>query len=176
MASCGYCGTTILFGGVREGALRFCNNKCRQNAYILRVAQTVPEAQVARQVEEVFRGNCPKCRGLGPIDVHRVHRVWSALVLTSWSSSAQVSCRSCATKSQLGGVLFCLALGWWGIPWGFILTPVQIARNIAGMCAGPKSSQPSADLRKMVQVNLGAQILRNSRQTQGQGAPPQIKS
>jgi hypothetical protein len=174
MATCGYCGTTILFGGVRDGAQRFCNNKCHQSAYLLRVAQTIPASTVERQVEEVFRGNCPKCHGLGPNDLHKVHRVWSALVLTSWSSSGQVCCRSCATKSQLGGLFFCLFLGWWGFPWGLVMTPVQIARNIMGMCAGPDPSKPSDDLRKVVQVGLGARALQVGRQTAATAVPPPI--
>src|SRR5947208_3404803 len=105
MAKCGYCGSTIIMGGVRAGAQRFCNNKCHQNAYVLSVAQQVPPDMLERQMEEVFRGNCPECRGPGPIDVHKIHRVWSALVLTSWSSSQKVCCRSCATRSQIGSTL-----------------------------------------------------------------------
>lgn len=164
MAKCAYCGSTIIMGGVRAGDQRFCNDRCHQNAYILSVAQQVPPDVVDRQVEETFRGNCPKCRGLGPIDVHKVHRVWSALVLTSWDSTPRVCCRACATKGQLGGTLFSLLLGWWGFPWGFILTPVQIGRNIVGMCTGPDSSRPSADLRKLVQVSLGAELIRKRQQ------------
>jgi hypothetical protein len=117
---------------------------------------------VDRQVEEIFRGNCPKCRGLGPIDVHKVHQVWSALVLIRWTTKPQVSCRSCATKSQLGGVLFSAVFGWWGFPWGFILTPVQITRNVADMCKGPNPSKPSDALRKLVLVKIGAQALQKS--------------
>jgi hypothetical protein len=103
-------------GGLSSGTQRFCNKKCLTNGYVLSVAQKVPPDVVDRQVEEIFRGNCPKCRGLGPIDVHKVHQVWSALVVTRWTTTPQVSCRSCATKSQLGGVLFSSVLGWWGFP------------------------------------------------------------
>lgn len=173
MARCGYCGTSILFGGVRDGNNRFCNSKCHQSAYVLSVAQQAPADVLERETEEVFRGNCPKCRGLGPIDVHKVHRVWSALILTNWSSSQQVSCRSCAVKSQLGAVLFCLGLGWWGFPWGLILTPVQIARNIGGMCTRTDSSRPSPELRKLVQVMLGLKMIQASRQNAG-SAPPLV--
>jgi hypothetical protein len=171
MAKCGYCGSTI-FGGVRDGAQRFCNAKCRNNAYVLSVSKQVPPDVLERQVEEIFHGNCPKCRGLGPIDVHKVHRVWSALVVTRWTTNAQVSCRSCATKSQLGGAFFSILLGWWGFPWGLILTPVQITRNVAGMVRGPDSSRPSDNLRKLVQVNLGLQILQKQRQEAGKNPPP----
>ncbi len=161
MAKCGYCGSTILIGGVSSGTGRFCNSRCLTNAHVLKVAQQVPPEVVDRQVEEVFRGNCPKCRGLGPIDVHKVHRVWSALVFTRWTTTAHLSCRSCATKSQLGGALFSVVFGWWGFPWGLILTPVQLTRNVLGMCSGPDSSKPSADLRKLVMVNIASQAIQN---------------
>jgi hypothetical protein len=146
-------------GGVRSGAQRFCNNKCYQEFKALAYASVVPNDVLERKLEEVWRGNCPKCRGLGPIDVHRVHEVWSALVLTRWTSKAQISCRSCATKRQLGGVGFSLLFGWWGFPWGLVLTPVQITRNIAGLVRGPDASAPSPELRKLILVNLGAQTV-----------------
>jgi hypothetical protein len=173
MSKCSYCGTTILLGGVRQGNLQFCNTRCQQSAYLLQLAQTVPADVLERQMQEVFRGNCPKCNGLGPIDVHKVHQVWSALILTRWSSAQQVSCKSCATKSQLGGMFFSLALGWWGFPWGLILTPVQVVRNIAEICSGPDPAQPSPALRNLVLVNLGAKMAQASRTSAG-AAPPVI--
>jgi len=157
---CGYCGTSIIIGGVRGPAgERYCNQRCAQSAYILSVTKNVSEADLERKVEETWRGNCPKCRGLGPVDVHKAYEVWSALVLTRWSTQAQISCRSCATKRQLGGIAFSLVAGWWGFPWGLILTPVQVTRNLVAMSRGPDHSKPSANLRKTVLVNLGAQIL-----------------
>jgi hypothetical protein len=65
----------------------------------------------------------------------------------------------------LGGVLFSAVLGWWGFPWGLILTPVQITRNLAGMCAGPDPSKPSDTLRKLVLVKIGAQTLQKGQQS-----------
>ena len=174
MAQCGYCGTTILFGGVNHAGQKFCNNKCLQRGLILQAGQQVPADVLDRQIEEVFRGNCPKCNGPGPVDIHRIHRVWSALLLTNWSSSQQVSCRSCASKSQLGGIFFSLFFGWWGFPWGLILTPVQITRNIAGMCGGPDLSRPSADLKKLVQVNLGAKLIQASQRRAAPATPPPL--
>lgn len=159
MAKCGYCGSTILMGGVRSGDQRFCNSRCSQNARVLSVTQNIPTDVLERKIEEVWRGNCPKCKGLGPVDVHKVHEVWSILVLTRWTTKTQVSCHSCAIKRQLGGVAFSFFFGWWGFPWGLVLTPVQITRNIMGMSRGPDSAQPSDGLRKLVLVNLGANML-----------------
>jgi hypothetical protein len=87
------------------------------------------------------------------------------LVLTRWTTKAQVSCRSCATKRQLGGAAFSLGFGWWGFPWGLFLTPVQITRNVIGMSRGPDSARPSDDLRKLVLVNLGTQMLARQQAT-----------
>src|SRR5690242_2649580 len=98
MAKCAYCGSTIIIGGVKAGDQRFCNNKCQQGAYILSAARQVPPEVLERKVEEIFRGNCPKCKALGPVDVHKYYQVWSMLVLTRWTTNQQISCRSCAIK------------------------------------------------------------------------------
>jgi hypothetical protein len=39
LASCGYCGSTIIMGGVQAGGERFCNKKCAQDAQVLAVSQ-----------------------------------------------------------------------------------------------------------------------------------------
>jgi hypothetical protein len=171
MAKCGYCGSTIIMGGVHDGHERFCNNKCRQSFAILGLTRNVPADMLERKVEEVWRGNCPQCRGLGPIDVHKVYSVWSAIALTRWSTKSLVSCRSCATKRQLGGAVFSFFFGWWGFPWGLILTPVQVTRNIIAMSRGPDSSRASDALRRLVLVNLGAQMAANQ---QAKAAPPPV--
>ncbi len=176
MAKCDYCGSTIVIGGVRSGQQRFCNNKCATNAYVLNASQNLSPADIDRKVEEVWRGNCPKCNGTGPVDVHKFHQVWSALVLTRWTSNSQVSCRSCAVKRQAGAVAFSAVFGWWGFPWGLILTPVQVTRNIVGMASGPKSDAPSRELRKLIQVHLGSQVLASQQsQTRQFEAPPIIQ-
>lgn len=160
MAKCDYCGSTILFGGRREGALRFCNDKCQQEGILLAASQQVPAAVVQQHLWSVHQGSCPKCGGSGPVDVHTSHRVWSALVVTSWSSRPQVSCRSCGTKSQLADTVFSLVLGWWGLPWGFLMTPIQVGRNIAGVVGGPNPSQPSPQLEKILRLSMAAQAMR----------------
>lgn len=172
MAKCGYCNSTIIFGGVNAGAYKFCNATCHQNAYILSVTKTIPEDVVSRRVEEVWRGNCPKCSCMGPVDIHYVYEVWSAFVITRWTTSSQVSCHGCARKRQLGGIAFSLALGWWGFPWGLVLTPVQVTRNIIGMCGGPGVARPSENLRNFVLVSMGTQMIAAQKSA---AVPPVIK-
>src|SRR2546427_12406509 len=121
MTKCGYCGSRIFMGGVRSGDQRFCNKKCHQNAYVLSVTKNVPTEVIERKVEELWRGNCPKCRALGPVDVHKIYEVYSLLYVTRWTTRSQLSCRSCGTKRQLRGIMFSFFCGWWGFPWGLIL-------------------------------------------------------
>jgi len=159
MAKCDYCGSTILFGGKRQGDLRFCNATCAGRGSLLLISRQVPENIVNEAVLRVHQGLCPKCGGTGPVDVHVHHRVWSALVLTSWKSAPQISCRSCGVKSQMGDSVFSLVLGWWGFPWGLMVTPVQIGRNVFGMLRGPDPLKPSAKLEKAIRMNIAAQAI-----------------
>jgi len=95
MAKCDYCGSTIIFGGKRDANGRFCNQKCQGRGGLLALSRQIPEGAVQEQVWKFHQGPCPKCNGAGPVDVHVTHKVWSALYLTSWSSTPQTSCRSC---------------------------------------------------------------------------------
>jgi hypothetical protein len=51
-------------------------------------------------------------------------------------------------------VLFCLLLGWWGFPFGLILTPVQIIRNLWAIFCGPDPRYPSKALRNRVHTTI----------------------
>ena len=132
MARCAYCNSLLLFGGRKVGTYTFCNAKCQQGAHYLAIAQQIPEQTLLQAIQQLDQSGCPKCKGAGPVEVHTSHMVWSALVLTSWSSQPAVSCRSCGVKSQVGKAALSAVVGWWGFPWGLIMTPVQIGRNVVG--------------------------------------------
>jgi hypothetical protein len=164
MASCAYCNTTIIFGGTRSGDLRFCNDTCAQRGALASIADQLPQADVADFIGRVHQGNCPECSGPGPVDVHTSYRVWSALVLTQWSSRPLVSCKSCGTKQKLGDTAFSLFLGWWGFPWGILMTPVQLGKNIFALMKAPDPSSPSPALEKILRIHLAAQVVSRQRQ------------
>ena len=159
MATCAYCGSTIIFGGTRDGNLRFCNARCQQAGALLSISNRLPQSQVQESVWKVHQGACPKCGGSGPVDVHRSYRVWSALVLTRWSSSQQLSCRPCGLKKQMADAAFSLVLGWWGFPWGLILTPIQVGRNLVGVARPPEASRPSPQLEKVLRIAMARQAV-----------------
>lgn len=159
MRSCDNCGETILFGGVRHEDLRFCNANCLEQAEWVHAASTIPEVDVERRVREVHQGQCPKCLGAGPVDVHSSHWVYSALLWTSWGSRAELCCRACGNKTQWRDGAFSMLLGWWGAPFGLFITPVQLTRNFVGITGlkGPNDMEPSPELRRWVQRRLVAE-------------------
>jgi hypothetical protein len=160
MAKCSFCGSTVLFGGKKEGDFRFCNEKCRQKGRVLLTARQVPDDIVKEHAREIHTGVCPKCKERrGLVDVYTSHKVWSLILVTSWSSVPQVSCRSCGVKAMLSGTLSSLLLGWWGVPWGVFITPVQIAKNLWGLAHSDESADPSGKLEQIVRINIANQVL-----------------
>ncbi len=168
MASCAYCHATIILGGKRSGDLKFCNDQCLAAGEVLRSAGNIPAEAVEAHARKLLQGLCPQCQGAGPVEVFTAYRIWSALLMTSWRNEPHVCCRSCGTRHQLRSLLISVFLGWWGIPWGVILTPVQIVRNILGLLQRPDMNQPSRALESCARIELGAveAIVRT------QGRPP----
>jgi hypothetical protein len=160
MSKCAYCGATIVFGGSRVGDQRYCNSTCAQRGALLALSRQMPESVINQQVLTVHQGHCPQCGGSGPIDVHTSYKVYSFLVITRWMNTPQISCRPCGVKKQMTGLAISLVLGWWGFPWGLIMTPVQIVRNLSGAFSGPDPIRPSDQLERLVRVNIARKSLR----------------
>lgn len=158
MASCAACDATIFFGGKRNGDLRFCNARCEQNGLLSIRANEIPTDVVSKHLGELHRGNCPKCGGDGPVDVHTSYRIWSALVLTQYTSRPSICCQSCGTKQRLGDTAFSAVLGWWGFPWGILVTPIWIGRNVVGFFRNPDPTEPSPALEKIVRLHLASSV------------------
>jgi hypothetical protein len=158
MAACDYCGATILWGGTRDGDFVFCNETCHSNGVFVTLIDQIPPEISQTRLRQVHQGQCPECGGPGPVDVHTSHNVTSAFVMTWWNSKPKVCCRSCGVKNQLIGLVWSGALGWWGFPWGLIMTPIQLLRNLTGLVQPPDRSTPTPQLRKMVNLELASRL------------------
>jgi hypothetical protein len=159
MAKCGYCRSVIVAGGVRDGEQRFCNDRCHESGMLVALSHQLDPSDVRSAIAEVHQGACPRCGGSGPVDVTTSYKIWSALLVTSWSSSPEISRRSCGRKRQVRDLLVSAVAGWWGIPWGFIITPVQIARNLRGLFREYDPYQPSAQLESAVRIMLASEFV-----------------
>jgi endogenous inhibitor of DNA gyrase (YacG/DUF329 family) len=154
MPRCAYCSTTVLFGGLTNEAGCFCSERCQESQRLLQQAERVPYQKVQQKMLALHQGACPKCGGPGPVDVHRAYRVCSGLFVTKWNDIPSVCCRRCATKSQLQAIGYSLTLGWWGLPWGIIVTPMQVWKNVKAIFRGPRKEKPSGELEKLVRVGM----------------------
>lgn len=154
MPQCAHCGTSILFGGVKDNGYRYCNSDCHQQGKVLAVVDEMPEDFVNDQIEEARQGPCPKCDGAGPIDLHTYHYAVSILVVTTWNSTPEVCCRTCATWGKLKGCVISFFFGWWGFPFGLIATPIQILRNVIGFFTSP----PPGEFEKIMRLSLASQF------------------
>jgi hypothetical protein len=153
---CDICDSRIVVGGLERGPHRFCSRRCMLQGELLPAAAAIPEERLAPEVRAIHQGRCPRCHGPGPVDVRLSYRVWSVLLFTSWESRPAVCCAACGAKARLASALFCLAFGWWGVPWGPIMTPIQLARNGKALRARSNPYAPSHALRRMVALSLAA--------------------
>jgi protein transport protein HofC len=59
-------------------------------------------------------------------------------------------------KLQKGDLLFSAALGWWGLPGGLFITPVQLIRTAKALAAPPDPAEPSARLVQIARARIAS--------------------
>ena len=157
MASCLHCGQIVVWGGVKKNGLTFCGEACCHAERWRHV--DVPEYLIRKNAIDMHRANCSHCGGPGPVDVHHAYRVMSFLIFSHYGTLTKFSCGSCATKFKLGALLTTLILGWWGIPWGLLLTPIYLIRNAYALVKPVSPDRPSDALLSLSQRLLAKQML-----------------
>ena len=158
MARCDYCGARTVVFPVRDGDKRYCNARCHDRGRLRAVADTLPPEWLAQRVAAVHQGACPKCGGPGPTDLYTSHTVWSAIYVTRWRSIPKICCHACGSRAQIRALLQSLLLGWWGLPWGLLMTPATIGHNIWELCRPPDPSKPSSKLEKLLRLSAAAEV------------------
>lgn len=156
MATCTECSSLIMFGGRKHEGAQFCSVKCEQKGLPYVSMAKIQSGLLAIETNKIWQGSCPICSGCGPVDMYTAHSVWSALIITNWVSQPQLSCKSCGRKEMAIATAKSALLGWWGFPWGIIMTPVQIVRNVTGMIMTPDTTQPSKQLKQFVGKHIAA--------------------
>jgi hypothetical protein len=158
MATCASCGNSILWGGVRLNGRRYCGQKCCSQDELGRLAASIPEQAVKIEAKKIRNGNCPVCSRRGEeIELRKSYKAISYVIMTRWGGYPIISCSSCHRKKALGDFILTLCFGWWGFPWGLIITPVQLIRNISALATDTKTSEPSKELCSVVRIMM-AQI------------------
>jgi hypothetical protein len=167
MAKCHHCGTFILFGGVEHGSRRFCSLDCRLEGSFASLADEAPEEIVAKRVEEIHQGDCPKCGGPGPVDVYHSHTTWTSFTEVEHEVTAEVCCRDCGNRVKLLSSVTSLGGGWPGIIVGLVMTPIHILRYSFGLFCPADPHRPSASLEEWVRMELAGQVSKARRANEG---------
>jgi hypothetical protein len=157
MAKCAHCGKFIL-GGKKEGPLRYCNDRCYEQGFLVVVAEQVAPELVAARIAEVHGQACPVCGGEAPVDICTSYTALSIFVLTTWKAKPRLSCARCGKKSIFRDIAFTSVFGWWGLPFGLILTPVQLINGFRSLGKLPKAARPSAELQEIVKLQIAREI------------------
>src|SRR5262245_15028825 len=128
MPTCHTCKATILFGGMRDpGGRSYCGQTCYDKRALL--ADLIPLGFAEEKARQLYEGDCPRCGGRGPVELHTTHVVFSFAIVSHHEEKQVICCQACGTRERLKAILMCGLCGWWGMH-GLILTPVQIARNL----------------------------------------------
>jgi hypothetical protein len=152
MATCDCCGTYYTFGGLRTGRYAFCNGTCQSHGSVLVALDEMPPQYVADYIDTAHRSDCPSCGRPGPVDLRRSHWAWSAIIVTRWGTDQRIECAPCGRLRQARAMALLLLVGWWGVPFGLVLTPVQLVRNVIALMQSSK--QPSADFARLMRLEL----------------------
>lgn len=135
----------------------FCSGNCRREGEVLSALDDLPAGTLDAHIRQVCHGACPSCGKTTNLNLYPSHYVFSALIITQWRSKSLIACRQCGLKSQLLATLSSTLLGWWGVPWGLFVTPMQIFRNIAAISSSRKNVL-SPQLRSTLALNLARHL------------------
>lgn len=158
MARCAACGSTIVFRGSTIANLRFRNADRAARGRIVLAARSVPESGARLLAAKIHAGACPKWSGAGPVDIRRACRVWSALLFARGVALTGIACRRRAIRQQALSATGRAVLGWWGSPWGRVMTPVQRARSRVGLARPHPPHAPSDDLCSAPRMLAAARV------------------
>ncbi|CAN5686167.1 hypothetical protein BH11PLA1_BH11PLA1_02290 [soil metagenome] len=157
MNHCPTCRNFVLFGGVKTPRGRCCNAACAASLPLVLNTAAIPEHVVLAELDEMARGPCPVCAQDRRINAHTTYWVWSMVIMTRFGSRTRVSCAVCARKQALLDIAGCTLAGWWGFPWGVVLTPLNISRNVLTMTrAGDSTPTPAFQTLMREQLALDA--------------------
>lgn len=157
---CDYCGRSLLFDRFDREGQKFCDIACFHASRCRRAAVDLSQDEIEARARDMKAGSCPICTAPGRLpDMHRSHRIASAIFMVTIDTRLQFSCGTCARREQRRAILYCLLLGWWS-PKGLFLTPVKLFRNLHAMRAsGRVVAEPGAALVEAATLALADERL-----------------
>lgn len=156
---CDFCGSSARFSALLDEGQRFCSKACLRNARLLEVSEDISKEEIHDHALRIKNSACPEChQSSSKTEVRRCYRVWSVGIFTQWTNRTHICCHSCGRKTNLGSLMFCALFGWWGIPWGIIMTSAQILANVTEMFKPLANPAPSEALIQAARLDLAAKL------------------
>lgn len=172
---CDFCGNSIYFSAIKDEGQKFCSKQCLHNARMLELAIDIPDNLILDNAEAIRNGHCPVCNHQNSInEVRKYYWVWSAVYFTRWGSRNRISCKKCAVKKNFSSIMSSFLLGWWGVPWGIIITPSQIISNLVAILQKNKQ-EVSEELIQTAKILLAEKVHHSRINSAQQGAPADAK-
>ena len=119
-------------------------------------AADIGDDVVLAHANAIRQGDCPRCRQRrSPVELRTEHWVWSAIFITRYGRRTSLACRPCARAGNLKALLTSTLFGWWGFPFGLLITPYKIVINVVELLRKDRP-EPSDALRNLVRSRLAA--------------------
>ncbi|WP_442510063.1 DUF4190 domain-containing protein [Novipirellula sp. SH528] len=157
MPFCGACNSFIIGGGKSEDGKRYCNDKCLEHGRTINYVGDIPDEIVAQRAWQMRDATCPRCGGPGPVDYVGSRQVISVIILTRTSDTTVFGCKRCGNRTTIQSTAISMLTGWWGFPWGLIMTPIVVVSNIVSLLQ-PSPLGPSATLLEAAKLDMAAQL------------------
>lgn len=142
---CDDCGRSLLFHRFEREGQKFCDVECFHASRCRRAAVDLSQDEIEARARDMKAGPCPICTATGRHpDIHRSHRIVSAIFMITTVTRQRFSCDACARREQCWAILYCLLLGWWSLK-GIFLTPVWVFRNLRAMRASGRDVPTPTD-------------------------------
>jgi len=164
--ACSTCGSSILFGGKKAGSRKYCSKKCLNADEVGRISDSVTDNQVDDLVVQIRGSACPSCKNEGGLEMFKSYFVYSVIILTSWKEKPELSCKPCAKKRQIKDLFASFFLGWWGIPFGLIVTPIILIMNGVALIVDPSKKHPSKAIKERARLLIAQDILTTRKNAQ----------
>lgn len=166
---CDYCGEVIRQKLVVVDGQKFCSDACRHQSELSVIALDFEPQVIAEHARHIRNDRCPKCMRLGDVvEVRRVERLVSMIVVFMYQSYDRCSCRRCYQRELRSALIVSALWGWW--------SPIGLFRNIGVVLSNFEAlmsrdpAEPSEALLKYASLDLARASLMKT-QTQHSERP-----
>jgi hypothetical protein len=122
---------------------------------VITQAKKYPNAQLEIYAEELRKIPCPICSlTCKKLNGTIAYTVKSFLLFTSFGKRTVIACPECLDNENNNSITSTMLLGWWGLPWGLLKTPIYIYRNIK-IKSQNHLERPNETLLSFTLMNIG---------------------